>query len=126
MTNRLAPRVGLPHHAPRHAEWHAFRMTRSRTPFFLLQKGKGFGGLLSSGSIIQTLTDRLITPFGEAPGCPAWPTDSASRLLDGREGQPISRIEPLVAKLTETQVAGLESRFSGSGDRERVGIYLLV
>jgi methionyl-tRNA synthetase len=65
-------------------------------------------------SIIPTLANRVLAAFGEGQGCPSWPSLPARPLLDARKGQPISRIEPLVGKLTETELSHLESRFSGS------------
>ena len=65
-------------------------------------------------SIIPTLANRVLAAFGEEQGCPSWPANPVPTLLDTRKGQPISRIEPLVGKLTETEISHLESRFSGA------------
>ena len=65
-------------------------------------------------SIIPTLANRVLSAFGDASDCPAWPTIPASQLLDARKGEPIARIEPLVSKLTEVEIAALEHRFSGA------------
>jgi len=65
-------------------------------------------------SIIPTLANRVLSAFGDASDCPAWPTIPASQLLDARKGEPIARIEPLVSKLTEAEIAALEHRFSGA------------
>ena len=67
-----------------------------------------------SWSIIPTLANRVLAAFGKPPECPPWPTRPVSTLLDTRRGQPISRIEPLVGKLTGTEISHLESRFSGA------------
>jgi methionyl-tRNA synthetase len=67
-----------------------------------------------SWSIIPTLANRVLAAFGKPPKCPPWPTRPVSTLLDTRRGQPISRIEPLVGKLTGTEISHLESRFSGA------------
>ena len=65
-------------------------------------------------SIIPTLANRVLAAFGEEQGCPSWPANPVPTLLDARKGQPIARIEPLVGKLTETEISHLESRFSGA------------
>ena len=67
-----------------------------------------------SWSIIPTLANRVLAAFGKPPECPPWPIRPVSTLLDTRRGQPISRIEPLVGKLTGTEISHLESRFSGA------------
>ena len=66
-----------------------------------------------SWSIIPTLASRVLAAFADE-GCPAWPTTPAAKLLATRKGQPIARIEPLVSKLAETEIARLQSRFSGT------------
>jgi methionyl-tRNA synthetase len=66
-------------------------------------------------SIIPSLANCVLSAFGDAKDCPPWPDRSAATLLDIRKGQPISRIEPLVDKLTETEISQLETRFSGAG-----------
>ena len=65
-------------------------------------------------SIIPTLANRVLAAFGEEEGCPSWPANPVLTLLDARKGQPISRIEPLVGKLSETEISHLQSRFSGA------------
>jgi len=65
-------------------------------------------------SIIPALANRVLSAFGDARDCPPWPDRPAPTLLDAGKGQPISRIEPLVSKLTETQISQLENRFSGA------------
>ena len=65
-------------------------------------------------SIIPTFANRVLAAFGEKEGCPSWPAHPVLTLLDARKGQPISRIEPLVGKLTETEISHLQSRFSGA------------
>ena len=67
-----------------------------------------------SWSIIPTLASRVLAAFGEAQRCPPWPARPALSLLDASKGQRISRIEPLVGKLTETEISNLQSRFSGA------------
>jgi methionyl-tRNA synthetase len=71
-------------------------------------------GAVVSWSIIPTLAGRVLAAFREAPGCPSWPSRPASALLDIRRGHPLSRIEPLLDKLTETQISRLQSRFAGA------------
>jgi methionyl-tRNA synthetase len=66
-----------------------------------------------SWSIIPSLANQVLAAFGEAPDCPSWPALPASTLLDARKGQPIVRIEPLVEKLTKSEILQLEARFSG-------------
>jgi methionyl-tRNA synthetase len=65
-------------------------------------------------SVVPTLAGRVLSAFGDAAACPPWPQRPAAELLDAGKGRPISRIEPLVEKLTEARIAGLESRFAGS------------
>jgi methionyl-tRNA synthetase len=64
-------------------------------------------------SIVPTLAGRVLSAFGAATDCPRWPQHCAARLLDARKGDPIARVEPLVTKLTEAEITGLESRFAG-------------
>jgi methionyl-tRNA synthetase len=64
--------------------------------------------------IVPTLANRVLAAFGGAQDCPPWPDRPASILLDDRKGQPICRIEPLVSKLSDPEIAQLEIRFSGS------------
>jgi methionyl-tRNA synthetase len=64
-------------------------------------------------SIIPSLAHRVLSAFGKASDCPPWPDRPASTLLDAGKGRPFSRIEPLVGKLTETEISQLERRFSG-------------
>jgi methionyl-tRNA synthetase len=64
-------------------------------------------------SIIPSLANRVLSGIGDATDCPSWPDRQAATLLDTRRGRPISRIEPLVDKMTETEISQLESRFSG-------------
>src|SRR5262249_48518408 len=53
-----------------------------------------------SWSIIPTLAGRILRAFGDTADCPPWPDRPIAPALDGRKGQPIARIEPLVGKLT--------------------------
>jgi methionyl-tRNA synthetase len=64
-------------------------------------------------SIVPTLAGRVLSAFGAATDCPRWPQHCAPRLLDARKGDPIARVEPLVTKLTEAEITGLERRFAG-------------
>jgi len=66
-----------------------------------------------SWSIIPTLANRVLAALGGSPGCPSWPARPASTLLDGKRGQPVSRIEPLVGKLSAAEISHFERRFSG-------------
>ena len=57
---------------PRHADWHASRMTCPRTPFFLLQKGVGLGGPLPSGPILRKdgrQPNRVVNEDGYTENC---------------------------------------------------------
>jgi methionyl-tRNA synthetase len=65
-----------------------------------------------SWSIIPTLASRVLAAFAE-PGRPPWPAGPAARYLAARKGRAIARIEPLVSKLTETEIAQLQRRFAG-------------
>jgi methionyl-tRNA synthetase len=66
-------------------------------------------------SIVPTLAGRVLSAFGGATDCPRWPQRRAAELLDASKGEPIERIEPLVTKLTEAEIARLECRFAGVG-----------
>jgi methionyl-tRNA synthetase len=66
-------------------------------------------------SIVPTLAARVLSAFGGASDCPHWPPHRAAQLLDANKGAPIVRIEPLVTKLREPEIARLESRFAGVG-----------
>ncbi|HEU0061356.1 MAG TPA: methionine--tRNA ligase [Hyphomicrobiaceae bacterium] len=68
-----------------------------------------------SWSIVPTLASRVLAAFGEL-GRPPWPAAPVARQLAGRKGQPLARIDPLVSKLTETEIARLERRFSGGAE----------
>src|SRR5262249_60856543 len=67
-------------------------------------------------SIIPELSHRVLTAFGYAAAFPSWPRGSAIALLDGRRGQSVARINPLVTKLQEAEISTLEDRF-GAADR---------
>src|SRR5215470_11862110 len=63
-------------------------------------------------SIVPTLAGRVLSALGGASDCPHWPPHRAAQLLDANKGDPIARIEPLVTKLTEAEITGLERRFA--------------
>jgi hypothetical protein len=65
-----------------------------------------------SWSIIPSLASRVLAAFSE-PDRPPWPAGPAARSLASRKGQAIARIEPLVRKLTEAEIAHLQHRFAG-------------
>jgi methionyl-tRNA synthetase len=67
-----------------------------------------------SWCIIPSLANGVLSAFGDARDCPPWPDRPASTLLDMRKGKPISKIDPLVGKLTGTEISHLETRFSGA------------
>jgi methionyl-tRNA synthetase len=67
-----------------------------------------------SWCIIPSLANRVLSAFGDPRDCPPWPDRPASTLLDIRKGKPISKIDPLVGKLSETEISHLETRFSGA------------
>jgi methionyl-tRNA synthetase len=73
-------------------------------------------------SIIPGLAERVLAGLGDPPGRPPWPAGAAACLLAARKHRPIARIEPLVGKLNETQIARLQQRFQG-GEASRVGAY---
>jgi len=64
-------------------------------------------------SIMPTLAGRVLSAFGSASACPQWPPHRAAQLLDANKVALIERIEPLVTKRTESEIARLESRFAG-------------
>jgi methionyl-tRNA synthetase len=64
-------------------------------------------------SIIPSLASQVISAIAGATDLPAWPQRPASILLDTGKGRPISRIEPLIGKLTAAETGRLECRFSG-------------
>jgi methionyl-tRNA synthetase len=64
--------------------------------------------------IIPSLANCVLSAFGDPTDCPPWSNRPASTFLDVRKGDPISRIDPLVNKLTGTEISHLETRFSGA------------
>jgi methionyl-tRNA synthetase len=67
-----------------------------------------------SWSIIPTLAGSILSAFDDTTDRPPWPDRPIAPALDARKGQPIARIEPLVGKLTDEDVARLEQRFAGA------------
>jgi len=64
-------------------------------------------------SIVPTLAGRVLSALGNASDCPRWPRRCAAQLLEARKGNPIARVDPLVTKLTDEEITGLERRFAG-------------
>jgi methionyl-tRNA synthetase len=69
-------------------------------------------------SIVPTLAERVLSALGDHSPIPSlvppWPTQPAADLLhDASAGQPIEPIGPLVAKLTDADIARLSQRFGG-------------
>ncbi|HJZ34208.1 MAG TPA: methionine--tRNA ligase [Hyphomicrobiaceae bacterium] len=65
-----------------------------------------------SWSIIPTLATRVLVAVGE-PGVPSWPSGPTAAQLEARKGWPITRIDPLVGKLTAPDIWHLQQRFRG-------------
>jgi hypothetical protein len=69
-------------------------------------------------SIVPTLAERVFAALGDRSPIPSlvppWPTRPGCYLLrDASAGQPIEPIGPLVAKLTDADIARLSQRFGG-------------
>ena len=64
--------------------------------------------------IVPELSRRVLAAFGEADECPSWPQGPSAALLDARKGHPVTKIGPLVRKLTEADVSALADRFAGT------------
>jgi methionyl-tRNA synthetase len=69
-------------------------------------------------SIVPTLAERVFAALGDRSPIPSlvppWPTRPGCDLLrDASAGQPIEPIGPLVAKLTDADIARLSQRFGG-------------
>ncbi len=66
-----------------------------------------------SWSIIPTLASQVLAKLGSPSDRPTWPAGPAIAYLDANGGKPIRRIPPLVSKLSDQEVLGLEARFGG-------------
>jgi methionyl-tRNA synthetase len=66
-------------------------------------------------SIIPALAERVLHAFGEDETIPRWPSGPIATLLNGGAGQPVLRLGPLVAKITDEKARHLTARF---GDRD--------
>src|SRR5262249_13883627 len=69
---------------------------------------------VTAWSIVPTLSQTVLTALGVDDAIPAWPATPERDLLSSDfTGRPIASIGPLVAKITDEQVAHLQSRFNG-------------
>jgi methionyl-tRNA synthetase len=67
-----------------------------------------------ASSIVPTLAQTILSALGDVPAVPRWPTHPGHDLLqDASAGQPVAAIGPLVAKLSDADVARLSRRFAG-------------
>ena len=64
-------------------------------------------------SIIPTLCETVLHAFGEDQAIPRWPCGPSGRLLNSGAGQPVLRLDPLVAKITSEKASQLAARFGG-------------
>ena len=63
-------------------------------------------------SIVPTLAESILTALGDTSSIPRWPAHPGHDLLqDANVGHPIAA--PLVAKLSEADIARLSQRFAG-------------
>lgn len=66
-----------------------------------------------SWGIIPTLASQVLARFADPPDLPPWPHGPAIEHLNANGGKSIHRIPPLVSKLSDQEVLGLEARFGG-------------
>ena len=66
-------------------------------------------------SIIPALSERVLHALGEDEAIPRWPSGPIGPLLNGGAGQPVLRLDPLVAKITREKADHLAARF---GERD--------
>src|SRR5262249_45345803 len=65
-------------------------------------------------SIVPTLAQTTLSALGDTKPIPPWPKQPGGDLLqDSNAGQPIGATGPLVAKLTDADIARLSQRFAG-------------
>lgn len=65
-------------------------------------------------SIVPSLSETVLSAFGDVPNPPAWPRDVADRLLANQDGNRTLKIlPPIVDKITEEHAAQIAARFSG-------------
>jgi methionyl-tRNA synthetase len=65
-------------------------------------------------SVVPTLAESVLTALGDRTSIPRWPARPGHDLLQGTNaGHPITAIGPLVAKLTDADIARLSQRFAG-------------
>jgi methionyl-tRNA synthetase len=65
-------------------------------------------------SIVPTLAEAALAALGDTTSIPRWPAHPGHDLLqDANVGQPIGAIGPLVAKLSDADIARLSQRFAG-------------
>ena len=69
-------------------------------------------------SIVPTLAQQVLAALGEKGPVPPWPAQSGGDvLLDSGSERSIAAIAPLVAKLTDDDIARLSRRFGGDDPR---------
>jgi methionyl-tRNA synthetase len=97
------------------APWSAIKLAPARTSV-ATRTALNLVSLCASVSwcIIPELSGRVFDAFGDASAYPPWPAPQSGELLNANKGRPFVRIDPLVKKLTETEVVQLETRFSGA------------
>jgi methionyl-tRNA synthetase len=64
-------------------------------------------------SIIPVLSRTVLDAFGDQQAIPHWPSAPCGVYLDGNAGQPVARLDPLVAKITVEKADHLAARFAG-------------
>lgn len=62
-------------------------------------------------SIIPALSETVLRGFGTEQGVPRWPSGPCGAFLNGGQGTPIPRLDPLVAKISPAQTGHLAARF---------------
>ncbi len=66
---------------------------------------------VTAWSIIPHLASDVLSRLGEVSDCPAWPTGPIAERLNANKGKIISKIPPLVGKLTPQDIEAMEKRF---------------
>jgi methionyl-tRNA synthetase len=64
-------------------------------------------------SIIPALAETVLDAFGDDGIVPRWPSAPCGPWLDGRAGKEVSRLDPLVPKITGEKADHLAARFGG-------------
>src|SRR6267378_4750905 len=63
-------------------------------------------------SIIPALSKTVLDGFGDTEAVPLWPTVPCGPVLDSGRGKRVSRLDPLVAKITREKASHLAARFA--------------